>query len=68
MAKVTINKDLCKGCSLCIGVCPKKIISIDKTSLSKKGYQPAQVTEMDKCIGCAFCALICPDTVITVEK
>jgi len=66
--KVTFNEDICKGCELCVAVCPVKIISLDKTTINKKGYNPATVKEMDKCIGCASCALMCPDAVITVER
>ncbi len=68
MAKVTINKERCKGCGLCTSVCPKKIIVTDTETLNDKGYRPAKITEPDKCIGCAFCATICPDCVITIEK
>lgn len=68
MAKVTFDEGLCKGCGLCVGVCPKKIVSLDGEKLNAKGYHPAQVIEQDVCIGCAFCAQMCPDCVITVEK
>ena len=68
MAKVTFNENICKGCQLCLSVCPVKIISMASDRINKKGYHPATVVEMDKCIGCTQCALICPDCVITVEK
>ena len=67
-AKVTFNSDRCKGCELCTAVCPKRIIVIDGSTVNRKGYHPAAVTDMDACIGCASCAKICPDSVITVEK
>lgn len=67
MAKVTFDKDRCKGCALCVGVCPKGIVALSD-ELNAKGYHPAQVTDPEKCIGCAFCATMCPDCVITVEK
>ncbi|MEG1285259.1 MAG: 4Fe-4S dicluster domain-containing protein [Romboutsia sp.] len=66
--RVTFNQDYCKGCELCIGVCPVKIIAIDKNKINKKGYNPASVVEIDKCIGCTNCATMCPDEVITVER
>lgn len=68
MAKVTFREERCKGCGLCIEVCPTKIINENHDRINAKGYFPAEVVEMEKCIGCAFCAVICPDCVITVEK
>ena len=68
MAKVTFRTERCKGCRLCLSVCPKKIIVIDENVLNAKGYHPAGVIEQEKCIGCAFCATMCPDCVITVER
>jgi 2-oxoglutarate ferredoxin oxidoreductase subunit delta len=68
MAKVTFRTERCKGCRLCLSVCPKKIIAIDENVLNTKGYHPAGVTDQEKCIGCAFCATMCPDCVITVER
>ena len=68
MPKLTFNEDNCKGCGLCVTVCPKCIVALEKDKINAKGYHPAGVKEQDKCIGCASCALICPDTVITVER
>lgn len=68
MAKVTFNSDLCKGCALCVNVCPKKIVVLSEDILNAKGYHPAKITDQALCIGCAFCAVMCPDCVITVEK
>ena len=68
MAKVTFREDRCKGCGLCIEVCPKKILRFAEERLNEKGFNPAEITDQDACISCAFCATICPDCVITVEK
>ncbi len=68
MPKVTFNTDLCKGCGLCVGACPRKIIVLAKDVINKKGHNPAMITDQEKCIACAFCATMCPDCVITVEK
>ncbi len=68
MAKVTFDTDRCKGCGLCVTVCPKKIIVLSKEKINRKGHSPAEMTDQEKCIACAFCATMCPDCVITVEK
>ncbi|HKM00854.1 MAG TPA: 4Fe-4S binding protein [Sedimentibacter sp.] len=66
--KVTFNEDACKGCELCVVVCPVKIISLNKEKINSKGYSPAHVIENEKCIACGSCAIMCPDSVITVER
>lgn len=68
MNKVTIRDDQCKGCGLCVSVCPKRILKISDHRLNAKGFRPAEVIDIQKCIACAFCATICPDVVIEVEK
>ena len=64
--KIIIDAECCKGCGLCVIVCPKNSIVISKKS-NKKGYFPAEATDSD-CTGCCFCALICPDAVIEVFR
>ncbi len=68
MARIIIDRDICKGCGLCVYACPKKIIKIDETILNSKGYNPAVNIDMDSCVGCAACAIFCPDSAITVER
>ena len=67
---VSFRRDRCKGCGLCITVCPKNIIVMEETTTNRKGYHPATVRpeDMEKCVGCASCAKICPDSIITVER
>ncbi|HHZ20240.1 MAG TPA: 4Fe-4S binding protein [Firmicutes bacterium] len=67
MAKVIFDSERCKGCELCVSVCPRGIIRMSNT-LNSQGYHSAEVVEQDKCISCAFCARICPDTVIEVYR
>lgn len=66
--KVTFNEDYCKGCELCVDVCPVHIIKLDKSRINVNGYHPAGTDEPEKCIACASCAIICPDSVIRVER
>ena len=68
MAKVYFTDELCKGCGLCVEVCPKSILVLDNDRLNSKGYHPASCIDQSRCIGCTFCAVQCPDSVIVVEK
>lgn len=68
MAKIIVDEKVCKGCSMCVNACPKKIIVLSKGKINAKGYHPAEQIDEKLCIGCAFCAIMCPDCAITVEK
>ena len=67
MPEIKVDEARCKGCSLCVSVCPKKCITISET-FSSTGYYPAQMAKKDCCIGCSMCAVMCPDLAITVYK
>ncbi len=62
--RIVINTERCKGCGLCITVCPKGGIVI-ATESNKSGYFPAQVKDA-ACTGCTRCALVCPEASIEV--
>lgn len=66
---VVIDSHKCKGCRLCIHVCPKGVLGL-AAHINEKGYIPAAVSE-DKaaeCTGCTACALMCPDASIAVYR
>lgn len=70
--RITINRELCKGCQLCVSVCPKQLIVVSDR-LNQKGYYPAEFTENEstkdrQCTACATCATICPDLAIEVYR
>lgn len=67
MGKLKIDYERCKGCSMCVAVCPKKLLQINKDKLNLKGYNPVDITDTDACISCAMCATMCPDCVITID-
>ncbi|MFH1798902.1 MAG: 4Fe-4S binding protein [Candidatus Omnitrophota bacterium] len=65
MAKLHIDKEKCKGCMLCIGVCPVKILKISD-EINSRGKRHVIISRPDKCTGCALCAIICPDCAIEI--
>lgn len=65
MACIVIDTESCKGCYLCIQVCPKKSIAIGK-KLNSKGYYPSEPDKEIECTGCESCMLVCPEMAIEV--
>ncbi|MFQ5424309.1 MAG: ferredoxin family protein [Phycisphaerae bacterium] len=62
-----IDANRCKGCDLCIDVCPKQCLATGST-LNRLGYYPVVLQDPESCNGCALCAQVCPDTAIRVFR
>jgi len=61
-----VDKDRCKGCGLCVTVCPKNVLEIAK-EMNPKGYFPAYQARPEDCIFCAICCTMCPDVAIAIN-
>ncbi len=59
--EVIINKTWCKGCGLCVEVCPKQVLALNDRL-------KAETVHLESCIGCKQCDHICPDLAITVRE
>lgn len=66
LGEIIINKDICKGCELCIDACPEKTLALSPR-INTKGYNYV-IKVQDNCTGCMNCALICPDSIFTVYR
>lgn len=67
--RIVVDEGLCKGCALCLGVCPKDLIYMSADRFTPKGYRPAELVDpQGECTGCAICAVICPEAAIRVYR
>ncbi len=69
MGKIIISEDRCKGCELCIDVCPYGLIEMS-VEVNLFGYHTAKFVNGngEKCTACKFCGMMCPDFAIDVYK
>ncbi|MBN2372395.1 4Fe-4S binding protein [bacterium] len=63
--KLTIDKDWCKGCEICVITCPKHLIRLSD-ELNSSGYHYAVIHDYEHCTGCSICAIMCPDMAIQI--
>src|SRR5437667_10500425 len=57
-ATVTIDIETCKGCVLCVEVCPPRVLVMSEDT-NRMGYRYPLL--LDGCTGCELCYKICPD-------
>lgn len=62
-----IETNRCKGCGLCVAVCPKHVLEISG-KVNVKGYFPAFQARPEDCIFCTTCCIMCPDVAIRIVK
>ena len=61
-----IATDRCKGCGLCVSVCPRHVLVLDEATVNKLGYHPVRLVDAAACTSCVLCARVCPDLVFSV--
>lgn len=63
--RITIDKDLCKGCLICAEICPKDCLVMVDAPDKWEGSM-AEVTNIETCTACMLCEIECPDFAIRV--
>lgn len=51
-----VPNDLCVGCGVCAGICPKNALKIEWNNYGE--YAP--VEKKNECVGCGLCLPVCP--------
>lgn len=65
--KISVDPIRCKGCGICISVCPKQVYSYSKNRNSY-GTAIPEPAKLNECISCRLCERFCPDGAINVEE
>jgi 2-oxoglutarate ferredoxin oxidoreductase subunit delta len=65
--EIIIDDQFCKGCNLCIEICPRKVFT-GSSKRSRAGYSMPQAEVPGKCSVCFLCEMTCPDLAITVVE
>jgi 2-oxoglutarate ferredoxin oxidoreductase subunit delta len=58
--KIEINRDLCKGCGICVAFCQKKVLEVDE-------QDKAVARRPEDCNACTLCELRCPDMALEIK-
>lgn len=60
--ELTIEAAWCKGCDICVKLCPERCLALDPMT------QVAVLARPEQCTGCRVCEWLCPDFAIAVRR
>ncbi len=63
--KLIVNELWCKGCRICVDLCPQHVLEMVEAPERWEGTV-VKVAKMDSCNGCGICEVECPDFAISV--
>jgi len=66
--QVKVLTVFCKGCELCVAICPRQAL-VSSKNVNKNGFHfpiPSRKTPGKPCSGCGQCAIICPEAAIEI--
>jgi 4Fe-4S ferredoxin len=66
---LTLDKNKCTGCGVCMEICPREAIEAAKTpKTTGENAQPPTVTiKEEKCAYCGICETLCPFGALTIK-
>ena len=62
MLTMTIREEGCRGCEMCVDVCPTDVVEFDAQT------RKAKVVLAEDCIACLSCSYLCPSGAISHEN
>jgi 2-oxoglutarate ferredoxin oxidoreductase subunit delta len=62
---IGIDEVLCKGCTICVEICPKYVLEMVDVIDRWEGAT-VRVKDIDACIACFLCEHECPDFAILI--
>ncbi len=63
--KIVLNTRYCKGCEICVEVCPKDVLRM-AVAMDRWEGTVVEIVNIDACTGCMLCENQCPDFAIEV--
>lgn len=66
MNELYVDERYCKGCLICVEVCPTEAIALSR-KINAKGYVLPIAKDMTRCTRCKLCELMCPDFAIAID-
>ena len=64
---IIVDPKLCKGCHICISVCPHNAIESSK-EVDNRGFYLPVIRDLEACRVCRLCEMHCPDFAISIEE
>ncbi|MGQ9722668.1 MAG: 4Fe-4S dicluster domain-containing protein [Candidatus Jordarchaeum sp.] len=64
---IVIDRELCKGCEICVTICPKQVLKMSDNP-TDRGIHVPEVHDINKCTSCLMCQFYCPDFAIYLQK
>jgi len=71
LTNIDVLQEKCKGCALCVVVCPRGCLTLDTGVYNSKGFYPAAFRFQGSrraCNACGLCYMVCPDYAIASVK
>ena len=56
-----ITEAWCKGCDICVKMCPERCLRLNKAMI-------VEMADLHACTGCRICEWLCPDFAIAIKK